>query len=170
MTGRCYYFYISHKSIGTQILFWFSTSLPFFNITDIIQGQSLLRCSPSTLGLFPGRTCRFNLPTLSRVSSYSYGLWEWVHSRRWDFQEVMHAYCKHDLIQNAKFCENVQLPSPPFGAHFKRAGQGERNARVEKMGSGTRGVEIIGFGFFKLRRLRQTSGLKRPARFYKIRL
>ena len=81
-------------------------------------------------------------------------------------------YIHHELalIQNAKLCENVQLPSRPFGAHFKRPGYTEDNGRVEKMGSKMRGVKIIGFGFFKLRRLRQTSGLKRPARFYKIRL
>ena len=71
---------------------------------------------------------------------------------------------------NVKLYKNVQLLSCSFGAHFKRPGYLEENVRVEKMGSETRGVEIIGFGFFKLRRLRQTSGLKRPARFYKIRL
>ena len=52
-----------------------------------------------------------------------------------------------DLIQNAKLCENVQLPSPPFGAHFKRAVQGERDARVEKMGSETRESKYLDLDF-----------------------
>ena len=52
-----------------------------------------------------------------------------------------------DLIQNAKLRENVQLPSRPFGAHFKRPGYLEENGRVEKMGSEMRESKYLDLDF-----------------------